>query len=86
MKYVGEITLALGHRFTQVRPLFVEVKTYFLLLFIALDLVLITGFRLLSVDPATWCFSLIKLIELRSKALLIKVAGSLDLQLVPSHT
>ena len=30
--------------------------------------------------------SLIKLIELRSRALLIKVAGSLGLQLIPSHT
>ena len=53
MKYVGEINLALGHRFTQVRPLLIEVKTYFLLLFIALELISITGFRLLSGESAT---------------------------------
>ena len=52
-KYTGEINLALGHRFTQVRPLLVEVKTYFLLLFIALDLMSITRFRLLSGESAT---------------------------------
>ena len=36
-----------------------------------------------------WCLgflSLVQLIDLRSRALLIKVVGSLDLQLVPSHT
>ena len=31
--YVGAVNLAGGQRFTQVRPLLIEVKTYFLLLY-----------------------------------------------------
>ena len=85
------VNLAKGQGFTQVRPLLIEVKTYFLLLlyYCRLDLNYRAPTPLIQESATSlWCtrVSLIKLIVLRSRALLIKVAGSLDLQLVPSHT
>ena len=91
--FVEVVNLAKGQGFTQVRPLLIEVKTYFLLRLYCFGLDL--DYKIptpLIQEPATslWCIrvslSLVKFIELRSRALLIKVAGSLDLQLAPSHT
>ena len=99
MKYIGVVNLTKGQGFTQVRPLLMEVKTYFLLLLhcfiLDLDYRVPTpefrSQRLLSgvanSHPSIARVSqTCKLRDLRSRTPLIKVAGSLDLQLTPSPT